>query len=88
LDDWFEDGQPIAATAIFELVLGGEFASAANLDWYVTELRRWRVVRGLRLLAWDLSQIVDEKEPLEVLDWIGDSLEQLKVVAEPLKVNA
>lgn len=85
LDDWFDGEQPLAASAILELVIGSEWASVANLDWYILELRRWRVVRGLRMLCWDLSNMIENHEPLKVLAWLGEMLEHLKAVAEPLK---
>jgi hypothetical protein len=89
LHDWFDvvDGQeqPIAAAAIFETVVAGHFAALAHLEWYVLELRRWRVVRGLRLLAMEISRKADETESLEVLEWLGRSLVQLQKLAEPLK---
>lgn len=83
--DWFnEDDNPISATEILELVMGGEFASVANLDWYVSEVRKWRVVRGLRILEFDLSKAIDEHEPLKVLEWLEEKINQIKEVATPL----
>lgn len=84
LDDWFEGDQPLAASAILELVIGSEWASMANLEWYILELRRWRVVRGLRMLCWDLSQEIENSEPLKVLEWLANMVEDLKAVAAPL----
>jgi hypothetical protein len=89
LDTWFEtdDGieRPIPASAILEIVIGGEFGTTAHLDWYIFELRKWRVVRGLRQLGFELLEEVDKRDGLIVLDWLTDSVEQLRKVAMPLR---
>ena len=82
--DWFENGQAIPFGAIFELVTDGDFAAVAHLDWYIGELRKWRVVRGMRRLAWDLALFVDWDEPAKVLAWLKEKVGQLEEVAKPV----
>ena len=73
---------------ILEMVIGGEFASVANLEWYISELRRWRIVRGLRLLSLDFDRTIDEMDPLDAIAWMEDQLSKLKKVAAPLADKA
>lgn len=83
--DWVDpQGVPLPFGAIYELVTGGDFATVAHLDWYITELRRWRVVRGLRRLAWDLSRNTELEVPSKVLCWLVEKVDQLKEVAAPI----
>ncbi|MCI0536111.1 MAG: hypothetical protein L0Z50_12875 [Verrucomicrobiales bacterium] len=84
LEDWIEDGKPLPAAHILEIAIDGEFATVAHLDWYIREVRKWRVVRGLRYLAWELSRKVDELEPVAALAWLEEMTGELKKVASPL----
>lgn len=82
--DWFEDGKPVPFSAILEMVVDGDFATVAHIPWYIQELRKWRVVRGLRRLAWDLGLGVDRDEPAKVIEWLEEKVTQLKEVAGPI----
>lgn len=85
--DWFtEEGRPIPWVEILEIAVGAAWATAAHIDYYVSELRRWRLVRAFRIAAWDLIAAADDgHEAWEVIEWLAKRLEQLRALAKPLR---
>lgn len=81
---WFDElGQPRPHAEILQLVIDGGFATIGCLDWYKSELRRWRVIRGIRYLSHRLHELIDSDETqfMEVLKWAGQAVQQLEVLA-------
>lgn len=72
LDDWYtdENGMTNPAYKIMEIIFKadltgcGMVASAANLDFYIKELHRWRRARFLRLFGYEIIHRI-EQNPME-----------------------
>lgn len=86
--DWLDDtDQPNPCAFIYALLIDGQWATVANLDYYAKELRKWRVTRGVRTIAWDLAMVINEapENPLAAIDWLKERLGALDALADSIR---
>lgn len=80
LADWKDNcGKLNPFALIYSIAIDGQFGSMAYAGWYIEELRRWRKVRGLRLLAHETMRRIIETPaaPDEVITWIAKQVQKL-----------
>lgn len=86
LDDWFSvEGKPEAFGKILDIFLEPEKYSglaprADYMEWYLAELRRWRVARGLRMLSLDVEDRIAKNpdDAAGVLAWTEQQVANLR----------
>jgi replicative DNA helicase len=82
--DWFDEyGKPSPWADIFQLVIDSGFATMANLAYYRATLRKWKVIRGIRYIGYEMHSLIDAdpEKYEEVVAWADDSIQRLKQVA-------
>jgi hypothetical protein len=89
--DWYDtEGNPMPFVEIFQIVLDGGFASMANLLYYKGEIRKWRVIRGIRYLSYHLREKIDRDDDQynEAIAWAQEGLDGLKKLASTIRVGS
>ena len=85
LGDWRDsNGKPCPTAMVYQLCIEGQFATGAHLPFYASELRMWRLVRGLRLVAVDILHDINEDphKALKILSGLDAKLISLHSLAD------
>lgn len=80
--NWFDDAGALRPfDELFQLVIDGGFATLEHVEWHVSEVRKWRVKRGVRYLAYRLTELMDADMTDEALSWAEQAVNKLQALA-------
>lgn len=89
LGDWQDSsGKPSPSLCMLACFVEGQFASGAHLDYYIQQVRMWRVARGIRTVALGALEIInrDSFEALKALAKLETEAAMLRALASSVNI--